>query len=37
MSYREENAKVGFVLAGLALVGYGLYQLGLYLYHLLVG
>jgi hypothetical protein len=35
MSYREENAKVGLVLAGVAAVGYGLYQLGLYLYHLL--
>lgn len=35
MSYREENAKVGLVLAGLATVGYALYELARYLYHLL--
>lgn len=35
MSYREENAKLGLVLAGIAAVGYGLYELARYLYHLL--
>lgn len=33
MSYREDNALAGAVLAGLALAGYGAYHAAIWLWH----
>jgi hypothetical protein len=35
MSYRENDAKMGFILVGLGVVGYGLWLAGKWLIHLL--